>query len=479
MVTSSAPRPGGLRAGTLLAALVGVASAGLVLLILGQFLFQALHPQRTTPFTFVKQVPLPSALPTQFVANARDLPKQGTETPLTPGVSLPGDAFDFQALDPVTKLLFFAHPGPAPDAYAQFDRAFDIDKDEPLDGYVGVIDTKTNTLVGRVNVPQIAGLVAAPDLGLVFAADGTDGVVYSIDEHTLKATQIDLGSANPGNDSPDAIEYDQDDHKVFVSDPGQPSDPPPHTPPGHPFLNIPLDNQAVVVIDPLHNNAVIRINLGHQSPLPTEDRALSPFGYDVGHNHYDSTLHRDFVITQQLTDQSVLNPDDPPGGTGELEAIDPATDKIVARLQLPNTCGIPHGMNIDQQEQIAFIACTLVAPDQTPTLIEHLTRVNLRTFTNIPDPLSQTLLATGPDIVIMDSPLHLVFVGCAGGVSVFDDSNNQLHRIGSFIIGKGDTHTIFVDPTTQDVYSPETDVGGRPEMVIFHFDLTGVVLPKN
>lgn len=475
MVTSSVPRFGGVKTDDFIATAVGTASGILVLLIVGQFLLQTFHPQRTTPFTFVKQIPLPSALPTRFIANAYDLPKQ--ETPLTPGVSLPFDAFDFQALDPVTRLLFFAHPGPAPDAYAQFDRAFDIDKDSQFDGYVGVIDTTRNVLVGRVNVPQIAGLVAAPDLGLVFAADGNDGVVYSINERTLKATPIDLGSANPGNDSPDAIEYDQTDHKVFVSDPGQPSDPPPHTPPGHPFLNIPLDNQAVVVIDVLHNNAVTRVNLGHQPKLPGEDAALLQFGYDVGHNHYDPTLRRDFVITQQLTDQSVVSPDDPAGGTGELEAIDPVAGKIVARLQLPNTCGIPHGMNIDQQEQIAFIACTLVAPDQSPALVEHLTRVNLRTFTNIADPLPQTLLAPGPDIVIVDSPLHLIFVGCSGGVSVFDDSNNQMHKIGhNFIIGKGDTHTIFVDPTTQDVYSPETDVGGRPEMVIFHFGLTGVNL---
>lgn len=458
MITTSKPRLKGLKTGTVLACLVGVASAGLVLLILGQFLVQVFHPQRTSPFTFVKDLPLPSALPTKFIANARDLPKQ--ETPLTPGVSIPFDAFDFQALDPVTRLLFFAHGGPGTDVYAQFNHAFDADKDSQVDGYVGVIDTTRNMLVGRINVPQVSGIVTAPDLGLVFVADANDGIIYSVNEHTLKATPIQLAI----NDSPDALEYDPDDHKVFVSDPGAP-------PASNPNGNVPLDNQAVLVIDVLHNNTVSRINLGHMPKLPTEDATLLQFGYDVGHNHYDPALHRIFVTSQQLTDQSVLNPATPPGGTGELVEINPVTQQIVARLQLPKTCGTPHGMNIDQQEQIAFIACTDVDPDQSPQLIENVARVNLHTLTNISGPLLP--LAPGPDIVIVDSPLHLLFVGCAGGVSVFDESNSQLHKLGNYIIGKG-THTIYVDPTTQDVYSPQVDVGGRPMMVILHFDLMGV-----
>lgn len=472
MVTSSVPRPGGVKAGTIIAALVGSVSAGLVLLILSQFLFQVFHPRLTSPFIFVKDVPLPSSLPTRFIVGARDVPQQ--ETPLTPGVSVPFDGFDFQALDPVTKLLFFAHPGPGTDVYAQFNPTFDADKDSQVDGYVGVIDTTRNVLVGRIDVPQVAGIVVAPDLGRVFMADANDGIIYSVNESLLKttsdvqekqATAIPLGT----NDGPDAIEYDPDDHKVFVSDPGNP-------PASNPNGNVSLDNQAILVIDVLHNNVVSRINLGHQPKLPTEDAALSQFGYDVGHNHYDPVLRRIFVPTQQLTDQSVLNPATPPGGTGELEEINPVTQQIVARLQLPKTCGTPHGMNIDQQEQIAFIVCSDVDPDQSPQLTENLTRVNLRTMTNIAGPLEP--LAPGPDIVIMDNPLHLVFVGCAGGVSVFDESNSQIRNLGEYIIGKG-THTIYVDEVTQDVYSSQVDVGGRPMMAIFHFDSAGITPPAH
>lgn len=435
--------------------LVGIVCFGLLLLILGQFAVQIFAPRSASRFIFVEDIPLPTALPVQFVPNARDLPPQ--ETPLTPGVAIPFDSFDFQALDPQTKLLFIAHTGPAPDSYHLVDHAFDVDKDSQFDGYVAVIDTTRNVLIGRVNIPQVAGMVAAPDLGLVFAADSNDNIVYAIDEHTLKATAIPLAV----NEGPDAMEYDPGDHKVFVSDPGSP-------PASNPNGNTSLDNQNLSVIDLLHHNTVTRINLGHMPKLPAESAALVQFGYDVGHNHYDPVLRRIFVTSQQLTDQSVVTPATPPGGTGEFIAIDPVTQQIVGRLQLPTTCGTPHGMNIDMQEQIAFIACTDVDPTQH--LVQNLIRVDVRTMTVIHDPL--TLLAPGPDMVFLDHPLHLLFVACASGVSVFDESNSKLTKLGDYIVGKA-THTLAVDEATQDIYFPQVDSGGRPVLRVMHYNPSG------
>jgi DNA-binding beta-propeller fold protein YncE len=434
----------------------GIGCFGLLLLILAQFTMQILSPQPIPRFAFVEDIPLPTAVPTQFVPNAHDLPAH--ETPLTPGVAVPLDHFDFQALDPDTHLLFIAHSGPAPDSYALLDPAFNVDKDSQFDGYVAVIDTTRNVLVGRVNIPQVAGMVAAPDLDEVFAADANDNIIYAINEQTLKITAIPLAD----NEGPDAMDYDQDDHMIFVSDPGAP-------PASNPNGNVSLDNQNLSVIDLLHHNAVSRINLGHLPKLPTESAALVQFGYDVGHNHYDPVLRRVFVSIQQLTDQSVVTPAVPPGGTGEFVSIDPVTQRVVARIQLPTTCGTPHGMNIDMQEQIAFIVCTDV--DSTQHLIQNLVRVNVRTMTVIPDPLM--LLAPGPDIVILDHPLHLLFVGCAGGVSVFDESNSSLRKLGDYIVGKG-THTLAVDETTQDIYLPQINIGGRPVLRIVHFNSVGI-----
>lgn len=202
--------------------------------------------------------------------------------------------------------------------------------------------------------------------------------------------------------------------------------------------------------------------------LPFEKQDLLPFGYDVGHNHFDPVLHEDFVISQQMTDQTVTFPAVPPGGTGELVTINPVTLKIGTRLQLPTTCGTPHGMNIDMDEQIAFIACTDVDPAQN--LVPNLIRVDLRTMTVIHDPIQY--LASGPDIVVLDHPLHILFVACSEGVTVFDESGRSLRRLGTYIVGK-DTHTLAVDESTQMIYLPMADIGGRPVLRIDRYNPSG------
>jgi DNA-binding beta-propeller fold protein YncE len=452
MVQSPAPPlpPAKLRPNTIATWIVGVACFGILLFILAQLAYEVVHPTPAPRLTLVRDIPLPSALPPQFVPNARDIPKN--QNTLAPGVAVPFDHFDFQALDPNTHLLFIAHSGPATDIYTLAEPSFDADKDSQVDGNVVVFDTRSNIVVGLVPIPQVAGIVVAPDLGRVFAADANDNIVYSIDEHTLKATPIALAN----NEGPDGIDYDPIDHKVFVSDPGVP------TPD-----NVNPDNQNLSVIN-LITNKVSRINLGHLPKLSGEDAALVKFGYDVGHNHYDPVLRRVFVTIQQLTDQSVVNPATPPGGTGELVTIDPVTQKVVTRLQLPKTCGTPHGMNIDMQEQIAFIACTDV--DSTQNLVQNLIRVDLRTMSVIHDPLM--VLPAKPDIVVMDSPLHLVFVGCSGGVAVFYEGNRTFSKLGTYILGKN-THSLAIDPATQTVYLPQTDVGGRPVLRIAHYNPAG------
>jgi hypothetical protein len=89
----------------------------------------------------------------------------------------------------------------------------------------------------------------------------------------------------------------------------------------------------------------------------------------------------------------------------------------------------------------------------------------------IPDPLQ--LLAIKPDIVWLDNPMHVLFVGCNGGISVFDVHDRTLKKLGDYIFGKG-THTVAVDESTQLVYVPLVDVGGRPALRILKFVPNGV-----
>ncbi len=187
--------------------ITGIVSFGLLVFLLAHVAYQMVVPPPAQKLLFVQDIPLPSGL--------ADNAQQASS--LKPGAEIPFDGFDFQAYDPPTHRLFLAHTGPNPDlmnlAHTKFDSRFD--------GNVMVFDTQQDKIVARINVPQIAGLVIAPDLRKLYAADGTDNIVYSINMNTLESTPIKLTL----NDSPDAMSYDPVDHRVFVSVPGAPVDP--------------------------------------------------------------------------------------------------------------------------------------------------------------------------------------------------------------------------------------------------------------
>jgi hypothetical protein len=153
----------------------------------------------------------------------------------------------------------------------------------------------------------------------------------------------------------------------------------------------------------------------------------------------------------------------PPPGTSEIVAIDPVTDKIIQRLQLPAKCSTPHGMIIDDQQHTAFIACT-----DPP---ENLIRVDLQAMRVISDPFLR--LPAAPDIVKIDHPLHVLYVACNGQISVFDESNGSLRKLGDYVMGKG-THTMVVDEQTHLIYLPMPNLGGRPILRIAKYNSNGV-----
>jgi DNA-binding beta-propeller fold protein YncE len=428
---------------------------GSLVLLLLLILIQIVNPPPVQRLVIEHDFPLPSSLPNKYIPDLRTTVKNAG--PLTAGVAVRFDHFDFQALDPRTKLLFIAHSGPGTDIAATFGTGFDADKNANVDGNVVVFDTQQKKLIKRFDIPQVAGMVAASDLGHVYAVDSNDNIVFDIDEKTLTFTQIQVGD----NEGPDAIEYDQDDHKLFISDVGVPA------PNAKDQANPSPDNQNIAVID-LKTRQVTKINIGHLPKLPGEHADLVKFGYDVGHNKYDSVLHRIFVNIAQLTDQGVAPaPEDEPVGTGEFVEIDPVAQKVVARLQLPDTCGLPHGLGIDAENGIAFIACTEVSEELK--LDQNLIRVDVRTMKVIPGRYAS--LAAKPDMVVLDHKLHVLFVACSSGISVFDIQGGKLKKLGDYIVGKG-THTLAVNEETNELYLPQPDIGGRPTLriVLYHPD---------
>ena len=403
---------------------------GLVISLIVRMGIQFTTPTLPHHLLFEQDIPLPGAFPDRY---------RTPQNPFAPGLAVPFDHFDFQALDPQAHLLFIAHSGPSPDREQQINPHFNPDTDAKTDGNIVVFDTRQYKVVGLLNIPQVAGIVIAPDLQKVYAADANDNTIFDIDERTLNATPIQLQD----NDSPDGLVYDQVDHLLFVSDPG--------TPPTPDTNSIDRKNQNETVINALTDKVIARTPLGIDGQ----------WGDDVGHVQFDPGLHRAFVVVQQLP-----NPDDPnpnllpPPGTARLVAIDPVTYRVIARLKLPDLCFTPHGMAIDTEQHIAFIACVDADP---PSLI----RVDLQTMTVIPE--HPWPVEIKPDIVTIDRLLHLIYVGCGVGVAVFQEEGRNLNWLGNYVFTLN-MHTVAVNEVTHEIYLPLTRVGNRPVLRIMRYN---------
>lgn len=386
-------------------------------------------PAQLHRLQIVQDIPLPDALPD---------PHRTSQNPFAAGQAERFDHFDFQSLDPNTHLLFIVHTGPNPDKEAAI--LHNPNFDAQTDGNVIVFNTQLNKVVGLVNVPQGAGILVAQNVGKVFVSDAADGIIYVIDENSpfniIAKVQLDP------LDGPDAIEYDPVDHRIFVADPGNPGNPD--------NANTSLKNQNVAVIDAITNTLITKIPFGIHPP----------FGDDVGHIQFDPVTHRVFVVTLPLNDQNLNLPTKPPSF---LAVIDPVTLQVVSDIRLPDVCLAPHGVVIDVQQREAFVACVGS---------NNLARVDLTTMQPFPGPLLP--VAFNPDIVRLDHTAHLLFVGCAGGISIFDESGSELKKLGDYFLGGGSHHTVAIDEATQLIYLPQPSVGERPVLRVIKYVANGI-----
>jgi hypothetical protein len=406
-----------------------IACLGIVITILASLVILFVVPPPPSRLVLVKDIPLPGALPDIYRTSTR---------PLASGVAVSFDHFAFQAMDSQNHLLFIAHTGPNPAKEQQANHRFNPSTDAKTDGNIIVFDTRRSTVSRILNIPQVRGIVVAPDLKKVYAADSYDNIVYAVDEKTFKAVPIHLQT----NDAPDSIEYDASDHLIFVSNLGSPANP-------DRSQVVERKNQNETVINAMTDKVIGRIPLGIDGK----------WGDDVGQVRYDPGLHRIFVAVQQLP-----NPNDPnllpPAGTARLVAIDPVLHSVVARLALPDICLTPRGLSIDPQLHIAFIACINSNP---PILV----RVDLQTMKVIAEP--PWPVQVKPDILAFDRASQLLYVGSAEGISVFKERGRQLQWLGNYSFGLN-THSVAVDPVTHDVYLPVPRLGNRPVLRIMHYD---------
>ena len=403
-------------------------SFGLLLFLIGSEVIRFSTPAQLHRLQIVQDIPLPDALPD---------PHRTSQNPFAAGQAERFDHFDFQSLDPNTHLLFIVHSGPNPDKEAAILRNPDFPT--ATDGNVIVFNTQLNKVVGLINAPQGSGILVAPDVGKVFISDANDSIVFIANEQSpfniIAKVQLDP------LDGPDAIEYDSVDQRIFVADPGIPADPD--------NANTALKNQNVAVIDAITNKLITKIPFGLHPP----------FGDDVGHIQFDPVTHRIFVVTLPLIDQNSNAQQTPPSF---LAVVDPVALKVVSRIRLPDACLASHGLVIEMQQREAFIACV----DSN-----NLARVDLQVMQAFPGPLLP--VAFNPDIVRLDHPLHLLFVGCAGGISIFDEGGRGLKNLGDYFLGGGSHHTIAIDEATQLIYLPQPSVGDRPVLRVIKYVTKG------
>jgi YVTN family beta-propeller protein len=239
-------------------------------------------------------------------------------------------------------------------------------------------------------VRSVHGVLVIAELGKVYAsATGTNEVV-AIDEGSLQIT-----SRMPGGIYPDGMAYSPDVRKLYVAD---------------------EQGNTVTVID-----------------VNTAKRAATiAVGGEVGNVQYDARSNHVFANVQTR---------------GELVEIDPETDKVIARIDLPGAEG-NHGLLIDSRQRRAFIACE--GNDKLLVL-------------NLDTRKIEAAFAVGknPDVLAFDPGLDYLYVaGESGIVSLFTIAPGKVSRLGEGLLG-AHAHVVAVDPATHRSYFPLMNLDGQ------------------
>ena len=201
---------------------------------------------------------------------------------LRPDIVLPGKPvrFDYASVDPRRRLLFIAHLG---------------------SGAVVVVNLRTDRVAANIpGVPAVHGVLAVPQLGVVFATATGRNRLEVISERSFHVI-----ARAPAGLYPDGMAYAPEAQKLFISD---------------------EHGGTETVIDTRTDRRIATLAMGGH----------------VGNSQYDTVTHRIFADVQ-TRDQIV--------------AIDPRTDRIVRRYRLPDSCHHDHSLLLDAPSRLAFVAC--------------------------------------------------------------------------------------------------------------------------
>jgi len=252
-----------------------------------------------------------------------------------------------------------------------------------------------NVAAEIVDVPRATGVWAVPSHHQVYVSAAGNHEVAIIDDRTLKIT-----SRVGGIRFPDGIAYASGADKVFVSDESGGTD---------------------VVIDPKTARKRSTINLGGEA----------------GNTHYDSVSHCILVAVQTRN---------------QLVAIDPVSEKVVERYDLPGSDG-PHGFTLDEPDRLAFVS----SEGNGNLQVVDLRTMRITQNIKVPD---------DPDVLAWDPSWRRLYVGAeSGALTAYVLEGNALRPLGQ--IRAPHAHTVSVDPRTHLVYLPLENLNGRPVLRIY------------
>jgi streptogramin lyase len=291
-----------------------------------------------------------------------------------------------------------ALPGPA--------NRFDYQSVDPASGRIYmnhmnagrmiVFDANNAKVITEImDLQRATGVWAVPSHHQVYVSAAGAHEVAIIDDRTLKVV-----ARVGGIRFPDGIGYAPGADKVFVSDESGGTD---------------------VVID----------------PNTLRKRSAIDLGGEAGNTHFDSVSHCVIVAVQSRN---------------QLVAIDPVSERIVQRYDLPGSDS-PHGFTLDEQSRLAFV---------TSEGNGKLQVVDLRTM----KVLQRLKVPDDPDVLAWDPSWQRLYVGAeSGALTAFWLDRTTLRTIGE--VRAPHAHTVSVDPRTHLVYLPLENVNGRPVLRIF------------
>ena len=261
---------------------------------------------------------------------------------------------------------------------------------------ITVFDLNKQAIVGDVkDLKHVHGVLAVPELHRIYASATGSNELAVIDDSTLQIiTRV------PAGDYPDGVAYASKANKIYVSD---------------------LHGRTDTVIDVKTNQRITTI----------------PLGGGAGNTQYDSVSEHIFVTVH---------------GLNQLAEIDPTMDQLVSHYALAG-CGEPHGLLVDSEHRVAFVACE----DNAKLAVFDLEAKKMTAIHSV---------GADPDVLAFDSSFGRLYVSTESGViTIFDERGRNLEKIGEGFFAPN-AHSVAVDSRTHRVYFPLQNVGRKPVLRI-------------